>query len=196
MKLSEYARRNNISYRTAHRHWKQGLIQGKQLASGTIVVNEEISQILETTDVLAVLYARVSNGENKINLETQLDRLRSFANAKGYTIVKEIKEIGSGLNDKRPQLERILQSGGWNVLLVEDKDRLARFGLNYLQILLEREGRKVEIINNVLDSRDDLMQDFVSIITSFTARLYGLRRSKRKTEAIIKELETEKDSPD
>ena len=196
MKLSEYARCNNISYRTAHRHWKQGLIQGKQLASGTIVVNEEISQILETTDVLAVLYARVSNGENKINLETQLDRLRSFANAKGYTIVKEIKEIGSGLNDKRPQLERILQSGGWNVLLVEDKDRLARFGLNYLQILLEREGRKVEIINNVLDSRDDLMQDFVSIITSFTARLYGLRRSKRKTEAIIKELETEKDSPD
>ena len=196
MKLSEYARCNNISYRTAHRHWKQGLIQGKQLASGTIVVNEEISQILETTDVLAVLYARVSNGENKANLETQLDRLRSFANAKGYTIVKEIKEIGSGLNDKRPQLERILQSGGWNVLLVEDKDRLARFGLNYLQILLEREGRKVEIINNVLDSRDDLMQDFVSIITSFTARLYGLRRSKRKTEAIIKELETEKDSPD
>ena len=198
MKLSEYARRNNISYRTAHRHWKQGLIVGKQLASGTIVVKEEISQILETKDILTVLYARVSNGENKVNLETQLDRLRSFANAKGYTIVKEIKEIGSGLNDKRPQLEKILQSDGWNILLAEHKDRVARFGLNYLNVLLKKQHQQIEIINNVLDSQDDLMQDFVSIITSFTARLYGLRGSKRKTEAIIKELEknVQKDSAD
>jgi putative resolvase len=131
-------------------------------------------------------------------LETQLDRLRSFANAKGYTIVKEIKEIGSGLNDKRPQLEKILQSDGWNILLAEHKDRVARFGLNYLNVLLKKQHKQIEIINNVLDSRDDLMQDFVSIITSFTARLYGLRRSKRKTEAIIKELEknVQKDSAD
>jgi len=51
------------------------------------------------------------------------------------------------------------------------------------------QGRELEIVNKQDNDRDDLMQDFVSIITSFTARLYGLRRSKRKTEQIIKELE-------
>lgn len=51
------------------------------------------------------------------------------------------------------------------------------------------DGRKLLIVNNVESERDDLMQDFVSIITSFCARLYGIRRSRRKTEELITELE-------
>jgi predicted site-specific integrase-resolvase len=54
------------------------------------------------------------------------------------------------------------------------------------------QGRELEIVNKQDNDRDDLMQDFVSIITSFTERLYGLRRSKRKTEQLIKELEKQK----
>jgi len=192
MKLSEYAKRHSISYRTAHRHWKQGFIKGSQLASGTIVVEEESSLVVRTKQ-RAVLYARVSSSENKANVETQLERLRGYASAKGYTIVREVKEIGSGLDDKRPLLEKILLWDAWDIVLVEHKDRLARFGVNYLGVLLEKQGKTIEIINNIQDNAmetmaDDLMQDFVAIITSFTARLYGLRRSQRKTEAIIKEL--------
>jgi predicted site-specific integrase-resolvase len=66
---------------------------------------------------------------------------------------------------------------------------LARFGLNYIEKLLELNNRKIELINVNNNNRDDLMQDFVSIITSFTARLYGQRRTKRQTEKLIKELE-------
>jgi len=54
-----------------------------------------------------VLYGRVSSSENKSNLESQLERLRNYASAKGYEIVKEVKEVGSGLNDKRPQSTNI-----------------------------------------------------------------------------------------
>lgn len=187
MKLSEYAKRRSISYRTAHRHWKQGFIKGTQLASGTIVVEEESSPVIQNQQ-RAVLYARVSSSENKANAQTQLERLRGYASAKGYTIVREVKEIGSGLNDKRPLREKILLWDDWDILLVEHKDRLARFGVNYLGLLLEKQSKTIEIINNVQENKDDLMQDFVAIITSFTARLYGLRRSQRKTEAIIKEL--------
>lgn len=60
--------------------------------------------------------------------------------------------------------------------------------MNYIKKLLELDGRSIEIINTHDNDRDDLMQDFVSIITSFTARLYGQRRSKRNTEKLIKEL--------
>jgi predicted site-specific integrase-resolvase len=54
-----------------------------------------------------VLYGRVSSSENKSNLESQLERLRNYASAKGYEIVKEVKEVGSDLNDKRPQSTNI-----------------------------------------------------------------------------------------
>ena len=135
-----------------------------------------------------IIYARVSSAENKNNLETQCERLRNFASAKGYKIAQEVKEIGSGLNDKRPKLERLLAKDDWDILLVEHKDRLARFGINYLNVLLAKQGKRIEIINDADGNSEGLMQDFVAIVTSFCARLYGLRGSKRKTEKIIEQL--------
>jgi len=64
-------------------------------------------------------------------------------------------------------------------------DRLTRFGLNYIIKLYPGE---IVIINEVIEDEQDLMQDFVSLVTSFCARLYGKRRSKRKTEQLINEL--------
>ena len=61
----------------------------------------------------------------------------------------------------------------------------------YIVKLLKLQGREVEVINEQPNDRDDLMQDFVSIITSFCARLYGQRRNKRRTEKIIEELSKE-----
>jgi len=126
-------------------------------------------------------------------LNRQVERLLLYSNAKGYKVDKVVKEIGSGLNDKRPKLENLLLDRNIAIIVVEHKDRLSRFGLNYIEKLLEMQKRKIEIINNSETDKDDLMQDFVSIITSFTARLYGLRRSKRKTEKLILELEKEND---
>ena len=77
-------------------------------------------------------------------------------------------------------------------IVVEHADRFSRFERNYIELLLKMQGREIEIVNKQDSDRDDLMQDFVSIIISFTARLYGLRRSKRKTEQLIKELEKQK----
>ncbi|PJA84788.1 MAG: hypothetical protein CO144_00500, partial [Candidatus Nealsonbacteria bacterium CG_4_9_14_3_um_filter_35_11] len=62
------------------------------------------------------------------------------------------------------------------------------------QILFNQLGKEIEVVNETKNDKEDLMQDFISIITSFCARLYGLRRSKRKTEKIIKELKNEKKS--
>lgn len=190
MKLSDYAKKIGVSYRTAHNHWKKGLIKGHQLATGTIVVKLD-SEKSDASLSKVVLYARVSSSEDKSNLESQLERLRNYAAARGYEIVKEVKEIGSGLNDKRPQLEKILCSDDWDIILVEHKDRFSRFGTNYIILLLEKMGKRLEIINNVIEDKDDLMQDFVSIITNFCARLYGLRRSKRKTAQIIENLKND-----
>jgi putative resolvase len=134
------------------------------------------------------IYSRVSSSENKDNLNRQSKRLTEYAVANGYQIVRNVKEIGSGLNDSRKQLEALLQQNDYDILLVEHKDRLARFGTNYLSVLLFRLGVKLEIVNLAENGKDELMQDLVAIVTSFAARLYGQRRASRKTEKIIAEL--------
>ena len=78
-------------------------------------------------------------------------------------------------------------------IIVEHKDRLTRFGFNYIDTLFRQHGRSIEVVNEAANDRDDLMQDFVSIITSFCARLYGQRRSGRKTKRIIRELKDAED---
>jgi predicted site-specific integrase-resolvase len=189
MKLSEYAKKTGISYQTAWRMWKRGQLNAYQLPTGTIVV--KIKDESYSVDLIACIYARVSSAENKKNLDAQAERLTNYAMAKGYRIYKVVKEVGSGLNDNRKQLAKILVDDNYNILIVEHKDRLARFGTNYLSLLLEKTGKKLEIVNLADNSKDELMQDLIAIITSFCARLYGLRRSKRKTEKIIEELTNE-----
>lgn len=185
VKLSKYAQMTGVSVRTLWRRINDGSLLVERSSTGRVFVNLEEEQ----TSLLNVcIYARVSSSENKDNLEKQKERLVSYCNAKGYKVSKIITEIGSGLNDERKKLESILMDKSINLIVVEHKDRLARFGLNYIQKLLELDNRKIEIINPQTNDEDDLMQDFVSIITSFTDRLYGRRRSKRITEKVIKEV--------
>ena len=186
MKLSEYAKKNSISYRTAWRHYKLGLIpNAKQLSTGTIVV-EDATNI--SAKEYTIIYARVSSSENRINLDAQAKRLEQFCLAKGWIINEIVKECASGLNDNRPKLMKILTEKKATRLVVEHKDRLTRFGFNYIRVLYPE--CEIVIVNEV-ESKEDLFEDFVSLVTSFCARIYGRRRSKRKTEELIKKLETE-----
>ena len=185
VKLSKYAKMSGVSVRTLWRRIKDGSLKVEYSNTGRVFVNIENEQPF----ILNVcIYARVSSSENKNNLEKQKERLLSYCNAKGYKVRKVVTEIGSGLNDERKKLESVLLDRSINLIVVEHKDRLSRFGLNYIQKLLELDNRKIEIVNTQSNDEDDLMQDFVSIITSFTARLYGGRRSKRVTEKLIKEI--------
>ena len=195
IKASEYAKKMSLHIRTVYRYYHNGKIKGYQdKETGTIfILNPFKSKNEDNLENKVVLYARVSSNKNKNNLESQLERLRLFAIAKGYQIVKEIKEVGSGLNDNRSKLNYLLEKelNKFEILLVEHKDRLTRFGFNYIDILLKSHNKKIEVINLVDNDKEDLIQDFVSVITSFCVRIYGQRRSKRKTEKLIKELEDE-----
>jgi predicted site-specific integrase-resolvase len=189
MKLSKWTKKQGITYQTGWNLFKAGKIKNAyQLESGTIIVQDDIPI---NTKIKTVVYARVSSSENKNNLTTQAERIVAFCNANGWQVDSVVKEIGSGLNDKRKKLQKIIESEEFNRIVVEHKDRFCRFGINYIQCLLKQQGRELIIINNMSNDKEDLMQDFVSIITSFVARLYGFRLSKRKTESIIKKLANE-----
>ena len=182
MKLSEWARRNNVTYKTAHRMWQSGMLDGYQLPTGTLVIREpKLDAPAQPTGV--ALYARVSGSDQKEDATRQLQRLRDFAAARGLRISQEVLEIASGLNDKRPKLAKLLSDTSVGTIVVEHKDRLTRFGFHYIERLLAAQGRKIEVINDS-DTADELVDDFVAVITSMAARIYGRRSSKQRVNAV------------
>jgi putative resolvase len=191
MKLSQYAKQQGISYSTALRWWHQGVIRGYQAPSGTIIVEAE-SKPAKTPERV-VIYARVSSTEHKENLERQAERLVQYCTVRGYQVAQIVKEIASGVNDSRPKLLALLKDQQATRIVVEHKDRLTRFGFRYLETLLELQGRTIEVVNVAENDKEDLIADLVAIVYSFTARLYGQRRAKRKTERIAQELQTEEE---
>ena len=132
------------------------------------------------------LYARESSSENSAALASQLDGLRQYALARGYQIVHVVSEVASGMNDKRPKLHALLKRCDFDVLLVEHKERLTRFGFSWFEALCPF---RIEVINLAENGVNDLMEDLVAVLTSFAARLYGQRRGRQKTAAAIKALQ-------
>lgn len=135
-----------------------------------------------------VIYARVSNGDRRTDLDKQGERLVHYCQARGYQIHRVYQEIGSGINDNRRQFKSMLSDDSITRIVVEHKDRLTRFGFNTVQILLQQRGCDIEVVNLADDGKEDLLEDLTAIIYSFCTRLYNQRRAKRKTEHITEAL--------
>lgn len=193
MKLSKYAEKIGVKRATATKWFHKGLIKGAyQLPTGTIIVPNEIFNTEKKEKVgETVIYARVSSPERRKNdLEYQAKRMSDFCISNGWKIDRIVKEVGSGLNDSRPKLMELF-NGKKNIqrIVVEHKDRLTRFGFNYILALAEAKGIEIVVANAAENPKDDLMLDFVSVITSFCARMYGQKRGKAKKEKVMEVLE-------
>ncbi len=190
MKLSAYAKQQGISYQTAWRMWQRGELPAHQLPSGTVIIDvPPLSQAVRPQKV--VVYARVSSAENRKTLDSQAERVSAFCAAKGWRVAKVVKECGAGVNDQRPQFLALLADPSISHIVVEHQDRCSRVGVAYIQTLLKTQGRELVIINEAAEEQADLMQDFVAIITSFCARLYGRRRASRKKAQLLAALEVD-----
>jgi putative resolvase len=189
MKRSDYAKPMGVCYETAWRWDRDGQLQGRRVGAHPIIITEGQEAPKREQPERVALYARVSAAENKPNLESQTERLVAYCAAKGYQVSKIVKEIASGVNDSRPKLLALLEDQAITLIVVEHKDRLTRFGFRYLDTLLKSQGRAIEVVNQAENDQEDLMADLTAILYSFTARLYGQRRAKRKTETVIRALE-------
>jgi predicted site-specific integrase-resolvase len=134
------------------------------------------------------LYARVSSSDQKNDLEAQLGRLLAYANSQGWTVVKSVTEVGSGLNGRRPKLMKLLVDPDIGVIVVEHRDRLMRFGAEYVEAALAAQGRKLVVIDPA-EVKDDLVQDMIEVLTSFCVRLYGRRSARNKAKKALEAME-------
>ena len=186
MKLSVWAKNQGINYKTAHRWFQEGKLpcRAEQMPTGTIIVYEDTNT---TKSINVVVYCRVSSHDRKDCLEGQAERCTTYANSIGLSVDKIYKEVASGMNDKRAKLTAMLDSNPTHII-VEHKDRLTRFGFNYLELLLSKLGCQLIVLNKDSNDENDLMKDLISVITSFCCRLYGLRRGRNKLKKIKQEI--------
>lgn len=128
-----------------------------------------------------IIYARVSNQNQKDDLKNQIEFLRTYANAKGYIIKDIITDIGSGLDYKRKGFNSILYSEAKQKILISYKDRFVRFGYEWFDNFLKSKGSEIIVVNNeTLSPQQELVEDLISIIHIFSCRIYGLRKYKKK----------------
>lgn len=169
------------------RRWeKAGKIQCIRTPSGQRrYPYSEILRLLgedQPRDNRGAIYARVSSTKQAGagDLARQRERLEQYAAEKGFAVQAVIAEQGSGLNEKRKGLDRVFKMARENkidLVLIEFKDRLARFGYDYIEKYLNAFGVRIIVVNGTEPKslQEELVTDMLAILSSFSAKLYGYR---------------------
>jgi putative resolvase len=170
------------------RKWiKAGKIQAIRVGNEARVPRSEIERLAGKTDGrLTVLYGRVSGQGQKSDLETQIERLQAWAKEKrADKQIVVLSDIGSGLSASRRQLQRLLRlvrEDQVAEIVVTYPDRLTRFGQEYLQALFDSFGVTLRVLDPSEDktAEQELTDDMLALLASFSGRLYGMRSHKQK----------------
>jgi putative resolvase len=181
MNLAAWARANGVHPQTAYRWFRQGRmpVPARRLPSGTILVEVPGGNRDGTGEQRVVLYARVSAHDQRTDLDRQVARLSAWAAGQGIVVAEVVGEVGSGLNGRRPRLRRLLADPTVTVIVVEHRDRLAPFGVEYLEAALGAQARRLLVLDPG-ETSDDLVSDMIEVLTSFCARLYGRRGARNR----------------
>lgn len=181
VKLSAWARLNGVSRQSAARWFHAGMlpVPAQQLATGTILVDQPTKAVLGVA-----VDARVSSGDQRADLDRQVARLTVEATDRGLAPTKVVAEVGAGLNGHRTKLMALGRDASSGTIVVEHRDRLARFGVEYLEAALAAQGRRLVVVDQA-EMADDLVRDMVEVRTGCCARLYGRRSARRRAEAAV-----------
>lgn len=131
-----------------------------------------------------VVYARVSSADQKEDLDRQVGRVVEWATEQGFRVDDVVKEVGSGLNGNRRRLRRLVGDHAVRTIVVEHRERLCRFGFEYVEAALAGRGARIVVMEDG-DLEDDLVRDVSEVMTSLCARLYGRRSARRRAERAL-----------
>ncbi|MBL8927535.1 MAG: IS607 family transposase [Pseudonocardia sp.] len=194
MNLKEWAASQGVSYATARRWYEAGTLPVPTYRAGRLIVVGEPLAAPQTGQTVA--YCRVSSHEQKADLERQAGRVLTGASGRGIRIDRTVTEIGSGRNGRRTKLGKLLADPTVATIVVERRDRLARFGVEYLEAALAAHGRGVVVLDETElagDLADELACDLTEVLTVVCARLYGRRSAARRAAAAVAAIEAEPD---
>ena len=194
-----------VSTKTLRRWDNEGKLKAYRTMGGhrrykLVDIENLLGEINQNTQRNVFIYCRVSTKKqaDSGNLLRQKERLIQYCNDKQYNVIQIFEEVASGLNDKRRELIKMLRRlNEVNSIIIEYPDRFARFGYNYLQEFCKSLNVNIESIqqNEKLQPNEEMVNDLISIVTCFSARLYGARggrKVKKDIKKSIKEIEKER----
>ncbi len=197
-KVNEVADILNVSTKTVRKYDAQGILHAERtVGNHRAIMRDELLRFLKDKGMLYddsdnerrdIVYARVSSHDQKNHGDLDRQALFLVENVPGMQNPLILKEVGSGLNDKRKKLQELLKmvsNGEVRNVYITYRDRLTRFGFNYLQTMFNACGTNIVIVrdaNSEKSVQEELVEDMMSLIASFSGKLYGMRSRKSKQE--------------
>ncbi|MBZ9644018.1 IS607 family transposase [Streptomyces sp. PSKA30] len=187
-RIGEFAARIGRSPSTVRRWEREGRITAKRTPSGQRYFDEsDVRAVLhpgfEAPKRATVVYCRVSSPGQKDDLTSQMAAMETFCLGAGIPVDEWITEIGGGIDLRRAKFVQLMdriEDGQISRLVVAHKDRLARFGFDYIEHVAKRNGCELVVANSEsLSPQQELVEDLLAIVHTFSDRLHGLRRYEK-----------------
>ena len=203
LKLSEFAKRVGYHPKTIQIFDRDGRFPAKKNSAGRRYYTEEdvllfLQQFnpafaeLRDKPRKVVTYTRVSSSGQKVDLQNQQAFIETFVVSRGIAVDLHLSDVGSGLNYNRKNFLKLMdmvENDEVSELIVAHKDRLVRFGFEYFERLCQKHNTKLTVINlESCSPEEEFTQDLISIIHCFSSRLYGLRKYKKNTAQLSRDL--------
>lgn len=198
--ISDVSELTGVTIKTLKIWDKEGKLKAKYKTPGghrrydLDEIEEFIGETSKQRNSKAFIYCRVSTKKQQEsgNLQRQKERLIKYCDDRKYSVLGVYEEVASGLNDKRRQLIKMLKRlNEVDYIIVEYPDRLARFGYNYIIEFCKAFGVEIRPIeqNEKTEQNEEMVTDLISIVTCFSARLYGARGGRKVKKDIKKSFE-------
>jgi putative resolvase len=191
VKASEVRKILNITQPTLSKYANNGLISFIKINKYHYEYNDEdVYKIIgikkDKRSRKIVSYSRVSTGIQKSQLDDQSNRIYEYSISKGLNLDEQYKDIKSGMNFERKSFQELIENvikGNIELVIVENKDRLVRFGFELIELIFRYFGAKILVINDTISNKNyqqELTEDLVSIIHYFSMKMYSHRRKLNK----------------
>lgn len=200
MKAKEVLKLLNITRPTLCSYLKLGYIKATKTPTGMYNYDEDsvlafIGLKKKKTNTKIISYSRVSTQGQKKQLQEQTNRLYEYSISKGIELNEQLSDVKSGMSFDRKGFNKLCQEvirGNVKLVIIENKDRLVRFGYEIIEGIFKYFGTSILVINDELSNKSyeqELTEDLISIIHYFTAKSYSHRRKLNKLK---QEIENEK----
>ena len=190
--MKEWAAREGVHHVTAYRWFREGKLPVPARRVGRLILVDPAATEPAPEGVTAV-YARVSSADQRADLDRQVARVTAWATGQNMVVARVVTEVGSALNGRRKKFLALLRDPAVGTIVVEHRDRFARFGAEYVEAALSAQGRRLLVVDPA-EVDDDLVRDVTEILTSLCARLYGRRASANRAARAVAAATAEDES--
>ena len=184
MNLAEWAESQGIARVTAYRWFRDGKLPVKARKIGGLILIDDDADAAAGLPEQVVVYARVSSTDQRSDLDRQVARVTTWATGQGMSVSRVVTEVGSALNGHRRKFLALLADPAVTTIVVEHRDRFARFGAEYVAAALSAQHRQL-LVMDPDEVDDDLVRDMTELLTSMCARLYGKRAAQNRAKAAV-----------